>query len=141
MTKPSTSKEGRLTAERVRELFHYDPDTGVFTRRVTRQGLNARAGDIAGTRKPNGYLSIWICGANHAAHRLAWLYVHGTWPEAWDHCSRNYAAWRSWQDWIASLSTEQRASVRRASEATATGSTPKPPASSSRRPSEIPCAA
>ena len=81
MSKASKSKEARLTAERVRELFHYDQDTGVFTRRVTRQGLKARAGDIAGTRKPSGYLSIWICGANFMVHRLAWLYVHGTWPE------------------------------------------------------------
>jgi hypothetical protein len=89
MTKPSASKENRITAEFVRELFHYDPETGVFTRRVTRQGNGARAGAIAGTRKPSGYLVIWICGANHMAHRLAWLYVYGTWPTGQiDHINR-----------------------------------------------------
>ena len=83
------NKEARVTAEFVRELFHFDPETGVFTRLVTRQGAGARAGDIAGTRKPSGYLSIWICGANYAAHRLAWLYVHGTWPAGQiDHINR-----------------------------------------------------
>ncbi len=86
------SKETKVTAAFVRELFHYDPETGVFTRLVTRQGLGARAGDIAGTRKPSGYLSIWICGANHMAHRLAWLYVHGKWPaHEIDHIDGNRA--------------------------------------------------
>jgi hypothetical protein len=61
----------------------------VFTRRVSRQGLRAKAGTIAGTRKPNGYLTIWICGANHMAHRLAWLHFYGRWPaEHLDHINR-----------------------------------------------------
>lgn len=75
------SKEARVTADFVRELFNYDPQTGVFTRRIGRQGLHAKVGAIAGTRKPSGYLTIWISGANHMAHRLAWLYVHGSWPD------------------------------------------------------------
>jgi HNH endonuclease/AP2 domain len=88
MTKPSTSKEDRLSAERVRELFHYDPETGVFTRRVSRQGQHGKVGDIAGGIKPSGYRVIWI-GANYMAHRLAWLYVHGTWPDGQlDHINR-----------------------------------------------------
>ena len=69
-----------LTAERVRELLHYDPKTGEFTWRVSRGG-GVKAGDIAGTiNKTKGYRNIWI-GGNYKAHRLAWLYVHGTWPE------------------------------------------------------------
>lgn len=86
------SKQDKVTAAFVRELFHYDPETGVFTRLVTRQGLGARAGDVAGTLKPSGYLTIWICGANHMAHRLAWLYVHGKWPaHEIDHIDGNRA--------------------------------------------------
>lgn len=86
------SKQDKITAAFLRELFHYDPETGVFTRIVTRQGQGARAGDVAGTLKPSGYLTIWICGANHMAHRLAWLYVHGTWPaHEIDHIDGNRA--------------------------------------------------
>lgn len=73
MTKPD------LTAERLRELLHYDPETGVFTWRVSGRGP-AKAGSIAGTIKPKGYRVIWI-GGNYKAHRLAWLYVHGHWPK------------------------------------------------------------
>jgi len=74
------SKEDKLTAERLRELLHYDPETGVFTRRVDRRP-GVKAGDIAGHIKPNkGYRLIWI-GCNWMAHRLAWLYVHGSWPD------------------------------------------------------------
>lgn len=82
------SKQDKLTAERVRELFHYDPQTGVFTRRVSRQGQHGKVGAIAGGIKPSGYRVIWI-GANFMAHRLAWLYVYGKWPAGQvDHINR-----------------------------------------------------
>lgn len=81
------NKQDNLTAERVRELFTYDPATGLFTRRVSRRAT-AKAGDIAGYVKPSGYRSIWI-GANYMAHRLAWLYVYGKWPAGQiDHINR-----------------------------------------------------
>jgi len=73
-------KEDKLTAERLRELLHYDPETGLFTRRVNRQGRWGKAGSVAGHINPRGYRVIWI-GCNWMAHRLAWLYVHGAWPE------------------------------------------------------------
>jgi hypothetical protein len=67
-----------LTAEKVRELLHYDPDTGIFTWRVNRS--NAKAGAIAGSMD-NGYRLIKINGHKHLASRLAWLYMTGAWPE------------------------------------------------------------
>ncbi|VTU25429.1 putative NHN endonuclease [Variovorax sp. PBS-H4] len=70
-----------LTAARLRELLHYDPETGVFTWRVTRPGGKANAGSLAGDiNKKTGYRRIGILLQRHDAHRLAWLYVHGHWP-------------------------------------------------------------
>lgn len=70
-----------LTAQRLRELLHYDPETGVFTRRV-RTANAIRAGDVTGCRNTIGYLVISVLNRRYLAHRLAWLYAHGEWPVA-----------------------------------------------------------
>lgn len=67
-----------LTAARLRELLHYEPQTGAFTWNVPPR--NAKAGDIAGGVRRDGYVSIRCDGASYVAHRLAWLYVTGEWP-------------------------------------------------------------
>ena len=67
-----------LTADRLRELFHYDKDTGVFTRLVNCS--NVRAGAVAGCLKNDGYLCIRVDGRLYSAHRLAWFYMTGEWP-------------------------------------------------------------
>lgn len=67
-----------LTAERLRELLHYNPDTGVFRWLVStsnRKPVGSVAGYISGR-----YAEIRIDGVLYKAHRLAWLYVHGAWP-------------------------------------------------------------
>jgi HNH endonuclease len=69
-----------LTAERLRELLHYDPATGVFTWRVTNSN-RAPAGHVAGSPNKRGYIAIGIAGKTYYAHRLAWLYMTGSWPE------------------------------------------------------------
>jgi hypothetical protein len=77
-----------MTAERVRELFSYDPETGVFVWRVT-LGNAAVAGTTAGTIYKNGRRYITVEGQRYFAHRLAWLYVNGQWPTAQiDHRNR-----------------------------------------------------
>ena len=68
----------RLTAERLRQLLHYSPETGLFYWRVKRGSV--AAGAEAGTWHGNGYRKIHIDGVPHYAHRLAWLYVHGEHP-------------------------------------------------------------
>lgn len=70
------------SAERVRALFDYDHATGVFTRRVAhgRHGRHPK-GEVAGTVTSRGYIVICIDGRGYKAHRLAWLYVIGEWPE------------------------------------------------------------
>lgn len=68
-----------LTPESLRELVKYDPDTGVFIRTVD-QG-RWKAGEIAGGPQNRGYLRIAVAGERHLAHRLAWLYMTGQWPQ------------------------------------------------------------
>ena len=68
-----------VTVERVKELLHYDPDTGVFKWR-TQVARNVRAGDVAGHKNRRGYIMIGIDGGQYLAHRLAWLCVTGNWP-------------------------------------------------------------
>lgn len=68
-----------LTQAQVKELFHYDPDTGNLVWRVDR-GTRKVVGKIAGCLKIRGYFVIKIDGKDYQAHRLIWLYVHGAWP-------------------------------------------------------------
>lgn len=69
-----------LTQARLKELLHYDPETGVFTW-VGRTGKKSKPGKVAGGGRPDGYVAIGVEGVRHLAHRLAWLYVYGAWPE------------------------------------------------------------
>lgn len=69
-----------LTQERLKELMHYDPETGVFT--WINKGLRRVAvGSRAGCNRPSGYRYIGFMGFRYAEHRLAVLYVTGEWPE------------------------------------------------------------
>lgn len=79
-----------ITQERLKELLEYDPDTGVFTRRVS--SGKACAGSVAGRSLPSGHIQIGLDGRRYYAHRLAWLYVYGNWPSAEiDHVNRSPA--------------------------------------------------
>lgn len=64
-----------ITQARLRELFHYDEQTGDFTWKKSRGAV--RAGDIAGCDNGIGYRSIGVDMAKHYSHRLAWIYVYG----------------------------------------------------------------
>ncbi|MCB5320093.1 HNH endonuclease [Yersinia massiliensis] len=73
-----------LTQKHLHELFDYNPDTGIFTRKVF--GCGIRAGNVVGTLNPKGYRQIRIHFKRYQAHRLAWFYVYGRWTsEMIDH--------------------------------------------------------
>ena len=67
-----------LTQSRLKELLHYNADTGVFTWLVASR--SRKVGQVAGSDN-KGYRLIKIKGKSYRAHRLAWLYVHGKLPD------------------------------------------------------------
>jgi hypothetical protein len=70
-----------LTQARLKELLHYDPETGVFTRKF-RWGESRDIGSVIGYKTDRGYVEIVLDSTKYRAHRLAWFYVHGVWPSA-----------------------------------------------------------
>ena len=68
----------------IRDLLGYDPETGLFTRKVQRG--KHKEGEIAGCLNAKGYVEIKACGKIYEAHRLAHLFMTGSWPsEQIDH--------------------------------------------------------
>jgi len=90
-----------LTQEIVRDLLEYDPETGIFTWRhrdrkycasdKAQKIWNKRyAGKKAGALNKFGYIKIKIFHGAFSAHRLAYLYMAGSFPEMEiDHIDRN----------------------------------------------------
>jgi len=79
-----------LTAERVRELFSYDEDTGDLVRKITTSS-RAIAGTIAGSTRKDGYKIICIDGVcDNYVRRIVWLYHYGELPSYdIDHINHN----------------------------------------------------
>lgn len=78
-----------ITQEYLKSILHYDYETGLWTCLGIRK--NGSKGKILNTvNKTNGYIIISILNKGYLAHRLAWLYVTGKWPEnEIDHKDRN----------------------------------------------------
>lgn len=106
-----------LTAQRLRELLHYDPETGVFTWAVYK-GQRAKAGSVAGNTRTDGYTAIKIDGIPYRCHRLAWLHFYGVWPDGEvDHWDGDHANNRikNLRDARHSLNMQNRRSARKGS--------------------------
>jgi len=67
-----------MDAQLVRELFNYDPSTGVLIWRVKR-GCRA-AGTFAGCLSPNGRWVVSIQGRLQYRYRVAWTHYYGSPP-------------------------------------------------------------
>lgn len=99
-------KLSELTQDQLKKLLRYNPDTGVFTwlerdlsdftddKHEPTHNMNKwnakHAGSVAGSlRKSTGrrtdYYRIRINNKSYYAHRLAWLYVYGKFPDQIDH--------------------------------------------------------
>jgi hypothetical protein len=69
-----------ITQERLKELLEYDQESGVWVWRCAIMG-QTKPGQIAGTlNKGHGYIIIGVDNKLYKAHRLAWLYMTGEWP-------------------------------------------------------------
>lgn len=68
-----------ITQKELKESLHYNPNTGIFTR--LKSGGTAKKGSVAGGLNNRGYIHIRVGGKKHLAHRLAFLYMTGKFPE------------------------------------------------------------
>jgi hypothetical protein len=59
--------------EYLKDMFSYNPSTGAFIRKSNPDAE-------AGSPHPKGYIHITVNGKKYLAHRLAWVYMTGSWP-------------------------------------------------------------
>lgn len=91
----------QLTQSRAKELFNYDPDTGIMVRAVDVHSgrgsangggkIQCYAGDVVGTiDKGTGYATVLVDREKFVLHRLVWLWWYGYTPEnEIDHINRD----------------------------------------------------
>jgi HNH endonuclease len=98
-----------LTADRARELFDYDPTTGVLTWKVTgkgRPGIGEPFGCLRAGRR-HGIIDQ----RDYVASRVIWLIVTGAWPSGHiDHINRNPSddRWLNLRDVTAQINMQNR---------------------------------
>lgn len=79
-----------LTQERARQLFSYDPETGLLVRRIALSN-NRPADEEAGYVDDRGYLRVEVDGRSYRTHQIAWLIVTGAFIDGIDHRDGNKA--------------------------------------------------
>lgn len=68
-----------MDQETLKQYLNYNPDTGEFTRLIV---TSNRAGlGKCNSQRKDGYYRIQINGKRYYAHRLAFLYMTGSWPK------------------------------------------------------------
>lgn len=78
-----------LTQAQLVHVLDYCSETGVF-KWCIKPSIRTNAGDVAGSVTARGYVNISISAKLYRAHRLAWLYVYGSWPDGVvDHINGN----------------------------------------------------
>jgi len=76
------------TQSRLKELFSYEDDGSLV--RVKRTGPTTFIGQrLYGSKKPDGYHTIYFDGKARYFHRVVFAWHFGYWPELVDHIDRN----------------------------------------------------
>lgn len=99
-----------LTQERVKELFDYDPETGVLIRKIA-SSRNSKIGDIAGWTDKKGYRSLKIDWKTYKVHRVIWLWMTGKMPVGEiDHDNRQKSdnRWKNLKDVTGAENTKNK---------------------------------
>jgi len=108
-----------LTQERLKEILHYNHITGILVWKISRRGV--RAGVVAGFVDSRGYIQIRINDKAYRAHRLAWFYVHGVWPNKIDH--EDHIKTHNWMSNLRNVSCAQNNKNKSKSKANTSGIT------------------
>lgn len=79
-----------ITQSELKQKLDYNPETGIFTyKQVSKYSHRVKVGDVAGYLNDKGYLTIMMDGKRYTMHRLAHLYMTGSFPEeSIDHINR-----------------------------------------------------
>lgn len=78
--KSNYSERTLPTLDRLRELLNYDPQTGLLYHAIDRS-WRVRSGDLAGTKRRDGFVVVCVDYKSLLAHRVAWALGHGAWPK------------------------------------------------------------
>lgn len=80
-----------ISQNRLKEVLSYDENTGLFTWVKVNKLCRVKVGDLSSQKETSGgYLKISVDGKTYYAHRLAWFYVYGYFPESnIDHINGN----------------------------------------------------
>jgi len=82
-------KHPDISAERLREVMTYDPETGVFRRRIQTRRSHP-PGAVVGSINNWGYVVFRVDGIHVSGSRAAWLYMYGRLPDQYiDHIDGN----------------------------------------------------
>jgi hypothetical protein len=68
----------KLTQKELKEKYSYNSLTGEFTRLTSNNQV--KVGAVANSKHHSGYIHIRFGKSKYQAHRLAWLYVYGEFP-------------------------------------------------------------
>lgn len=68
-----------ISYDELHRILDYDRESGIFIWKISH--ANIKIGSEAGVIDSHGYRVIRINGKLYKAHRLAWLYIYGYFPE------------------------------------------------------------